>query len=91
MKLGSLKNDTRDGALCVVAVSGKSPAGLLRTLPGFYTGRAVRDPAVQVWRCRRIVVRGSATTEVEFDGDPRGFLPVMVEILPRSLTILGAA
>ncbi len=80
-----------DGALCVVAVSGKSPVGLLRTLPGFYTGRAVRDQAVQVWRCRQIVVRGPTTTEVEFDGDPRGFLPATVEILPRSLILLGAA
>jgi diacylglycerol kinase family enzyme len=80
-----------DGELCVVALSGKSPAGLLRALPGFYTGRAVHAPGVQVWRCRHIVVRGPAMTEVEFDGDPRGFLPVTAEILPRSLTLLGVA
>jgi diacylglycerol kinase family enzyme len=78
-----------DGELCAVAVSGKHPAGLLRLLPGFYTGRAVRDPALRVWRCRRLVVRGPAATEVEFDGDPRGFLPATVEILPKSLILLG--
>jgi diacylglycerol kinase (ATP) len=80
-----------DGWLCVVAVCGKSPTGLLRILPGFYTGRAVHDPAVRVWRCRRVVVRGPVVTEVEFDGDPRGFLPATVEILPRTLILLGGA
>lgn len=78
-----------DGQLCAVAVSGKSPAGLLRTLPGFYTGSAMRNPAVLGWKCQRIVVRGPAKTEVEFDGDPRGFLPATVEILPRALPLLG--
>jgi diacylglycerol kinase family enzyme len=78
-----------DGELCAVAVSGKRPAELLRLLPGFYTGRAVRDPSVRVWRCRRLVVRGPMATEVEFDGDPRGFLPATMEILPRSLLLMG--
>ena len=78
-----------DGNLCVVAVSGKSPLGMLNLLPGFYSGQAVHDPAVQIWRCRSLTVRGPVTTEVEFDGDPRGFLPVTIEILPRSLSLLG--
>lgn len=79
-----------DGQLCAVAVSGKKPAGLLRMLPGFYTGNAVRNPTLLVRKCRRIAVRGPAATEVEFDGDPRGFLPATVELLPRALSLLGA-
>lgn len=80
-----------DGRLCAVAVCGQGLVGLLGLLPGFYTGRAVRHPAVRVRACRRIEVRGPADAEVEFDGDPRGYLPVTVEILPRALTLLGAS
>lgn len=78
-----------DGALCMVSVAGKNPVGLLRTLPGFYTGRAARDPSVRVWRGRRAVVRGLAPAEVEFDGDPRGFLPVTVDLVQGGLLLLG--
>jgi diacylglycerol kinase family enzyme len=34
-------------------------------------------------------VRGPAATEVEFDGDPRGCLPVEIAILPRALPLIG--
>lgn len=80
-----------DGRLCAVAVSGQSVPGLLRLVPGFYSGRAVRQPAVWVKHCRCIEVRGPPETEVEFDGDPRGYLPLTAEILPRALNLLGAA
>ncbi|MBP7275383.1 MAG: hypothetical protein KBA51_04185 [Kiritimatiellae bacterium] len=80
-----------DGLLSLVAVTGKSRIGLLQMLPAFYTGRAARRPDVRVCACRRAIVRGPATAEVEFDGDPRGFLPAEIEILPRALNLLGAA
>jgi len=79
-----------DGDLCAVAISGRTPAGLLQALPGFYSGRAAAAPGIWVRKCRRIVVRGPAATEVEFDGDPRGCLPVAIAILPRSLPLIGS-
>ncbi len=79
-----------DGRLTAVAVCGQGPFGLVRTLPGFYTGRAVHDPAVWIQPCRRIVVQGP-TVELEYDGDPHGYLPATVEILPRALKVLGVA
>jgi diacylglycerol kinase family enzyme len=78
-----------DGQLCAVAVSGQSPLGLLRILPGFYTGQAVGHPAVFLQKCRTIEVNGTA--EVEFDGDPRGRLPLTADVLPRALNLLGAS
>jgi diacylglycerol kinase family enzyme len=77
-----------DGLLYAVAIGGQKPFQLLRALPGFYTGRAVRDRAVWMQTCRRIVVRG-ASSELEYDGDPHGHLPATVEILPRALNLLG--
>ena len=80
-----------DGKLAVVAVHGKSPLGLCALLPGFYTGKAAASGSV--WRrdCARVRVRAAREQEVEFDGDPRGFLPVDIRILPRALTLIGGA
>ncbi len=85
----SLPLQPDDGTLIVVALAGLSPFALLRLLPGFYTGRAVAHPALSQQRAHRVRVDGPPGTEVEFDGDPHGFLPVTVEILPRALTLLG--
>jgi len=78
-----------DGTLRVVTVAGLSPFGLLRLLPGFYTGRAAHHPALSQRIAHHIRVDGPPGTEVEFDGDPHGFLPVTIEILPRALNLLG--
>ena len=80
-----------DGTLFAVAIDGLSRFGLLRLLPSFYTGRAPAHPAVVTRPIRRIRVSGPERVEVEFDGDPRGRLPVEVEIQPRALNLLGAA
>ncbi len=80
-----------DGRLWLVAVHGKGTLGLCALLPRFYTGYAVRDPAVAVKACRRIVIRAERPCELEFDGDPRGFLPADIRILPQALTLIGGA
>ena len=80
-----------DGSLYVVAVCGRSPAGMLGLVPGFYTGRVVDAPGVFVRRCREVTVASADRCEVEFDGDPRGFLPVRAGILPRGLRLLGGS
>jgi diacylglycerol kinase family enzyme len=77
-----------DGRLCLVAVAGKRLPGLLRLLPGFYSGRALRAPGVLVWKATRLQIRSSNRQEIEFDGDPRGFLPAEIELLPRCLNLI---
>ncbi len=81
--------DSRDGRLWLVAVHGQKPWGLCALLPRFYSGNATGDPAVLVKDCCRIAVRSAGPAELEFDGDPRGFLPAEILLLPGALDLIG--
>jgi diacylglycerol kinase family enzyme len=83
-----------DGRLFAAGVHGKTRWGLCRTLPSFYSGALKANGSVLVKTCSRITVRAVPSErreEVEFDGDPRGFLPVEIETLPRALNLIGGA
>ncbi len=80
-----------DGRMSVVGVHGKGRFGLLRGLPGFYSGQVVARPDVFVRNCSTICIRSSSKQQIEFDGDPRGFLPAYVEIMPQALNLVGAS
>lgn len=80
-----------DGRLCLVAVHGRSRTGLLGLMPGFYSGRAAGDPGIFQKSCTRVRIRSDRPCEIEFDGDPRGFLPADIRLLPRALNLIGGA
>ncbi|NQU42662.1 hypothetical protein HQ520_05210 [bacterium] len=79
--------ETADGRLCVVAVHGRSPLGLLRLLPGFYSGRAAEAEGVFSRLCERVTIRAEGRADIEFDGDPHGRLHAEVSILPGALRL----
>jgi diacylglycerol kinase (ATP) len=84
----------RDGRLAWVAIRGLTRLGLCRLLPSFYSGRAVHSPSVVMGRAGGIRIRAADTAaaqrvELEFDGDPRGFLPAAIELLPGALHLIG--
>lgn len=78
-----------DGKLAIVAVRGKGRAGILRMLPKFYSGSVTTEAGVLVEECGSVVVSSKEPVEIEFDGDPRGFLPARIELLPKALTLIG--
>ncbi len=80
-----------DGKLFIVGIFGKSRLGQIGLLPRFYNGSASTAPGVLVRECRFIEVTSSQPQRIEFDGDPRGFLPVRIEILPKALSLIGGA
>lgn len=80
-----------DGRLWLVGVHGRSRAGLIGLLPGFYSGRAVQRVGVLLKSCATVKIRAEQPCEIEFDGDPRGFLPAEIRILPRALNLIGGA
>ena len=84
-----LKSD--DGRAFALAVARQGRLGLCRRLPGFYTGKIVRRNDVFLEPFSHVRVRATKPVEVEFDGDPRGFLPVEAELIPRCLDLIGAA
>lgn len=87
----NLKLEPDDGRMSVVGVHGKGRLGLLRGLPGFYSGQAVNREDVFVRTCAAVRIRSARKQEIEFDGDPRGFLPAYVEVVPRALNLVGGS
>lgn len=78
-----------DGVLFLVGVHKKSFSGLCGLLPYFYTGTVTKRRDIFMRSCRRVGISSVDKTEVEFDGDPRGFLPLEVEIIPKALDLMG--
>ena len=85
-----LKLDLRpdDGILSVLGLCGRGRTGLCTLLPRFYTGSITAHPDVFQRSCRAVAVSSRDKQEIEFDGDPRGFLPVRIEIAPKALNLI---
>jgi diacylglycerol kinase (ATP) len=80
-----------DGLLDVVVIPGVSRARLLRELPGIYRGKHLGVDVVSLHRGAHIEATAQpATVRLEVDGEPLGFLPVVVDALPGALSIVGA-
>ncbi len=78
-----------DGRIALVVISGLTRRGLCGLLPGFYSGKAAASPAVMLKTCRTVAVETDIAHSLEFDGDPRGGLPVSIDLLPRALKLTG--
>lgn len=78
-----------DGRLSVLAVTGRSRAGLLALLPRFYDGTAVRTPGVFLREATHVKVRSAAFCDVEFDGDPHGRLPLEATVVPGRIDLIA--
>jgi diacylglycerol kinase (ATP) len=78
-----------DGRLALAAVQGRGLAGLLRLLPRFYDGSAVAQGGLLVRYARRVEIHSATPCELEFDGDPRGFTPARIEVLPGAVELLA--
>ena len=78
-----------DGGLWLVAIHGQTRGGMLRVLPRCYSGTVTGISGVYVRRCTSVTICAAAVQEIEFDGDPHGFLPVRIEVIPRALALIG--
>lgn len=80
-----------DGKLILVAIHGQTRSGLCKLLPGFYSGNAAGSKAILIRKCTSVSVFSAAHQAIEFDGDPRGSLPITARVLPRALNLTGGA
>lgn len=80
-----------DGKLAVVGMHGKGRLGILGLLPGFYSGAVTAAKGVFATECSSVMITSENPQEIEFDGDPRGYLPVRIEILPKALNLIGGS
>ncbi len=79
-----------DGLLDVVVVGDFSRARLLRHLPALYRGTHLGIPGVFSARGRRLELEAApGALGLELDGEPLGFAPALVEVLPDAVTLLG--
>lgn len=79
-----------DGRMYVVPLSGISRLRLCSLIPRAYSGTLPRLFKPTFARRVEILEWGDAG-EVEYDGDPRGFLPATIQVLPKSLPLIGPA
>ena len=77
-----------DGRLGICAVYGRGRAGLLALLPAFYCGTISHRVGVTLETCKRVSVRAREEVEIEFDGDPQGYLPIDVAIKHEALRLI---
>lgn len=85
----NLDLSANDGKLALFVVQGKSRLSIFTILPGFYSGKAVKRKDVFCRACSSVTIACNEERETEFDGDPRGLLPVEIKILPRVLNLIG--
>ena len=79
-----------DGKLALFVVQGKSRLSIFSVLPGFYSGKAAgrKDTFCRV--CSHVTIKCKEEREIEFDGDPKGYLPAGIIIRPKALNLIGA-
>jgi diacylglycerol kinase (ATP) len=82
--------DVTDGLLDLTVIHPVSRATLLRLLPAIYTGRFVRDPAVELLRAREVVVDGDGLYAMA-DGEELGGVPLSLKAVGDCLTIYAPA
>ena len=81
-----------DGLLDVVIVRDLSRLALLAKLRKIYAGTHLRDPAVRHARGRIVEADGPpGLVPLELDGEPRGYLPARLEVLPGALRVVAPA
>lgn len=76
-----------DGRLYVIPLHGLSRGRLFTLLPGAYSG-AITRRFPPLFGKQVLIESDEPAGEVEYDGDPRGYLPATIEVLPRSLELL---
>ena len=80
-----------DGLLDVVIVADVPRLRFLRLLPTVFAGEHVRQPNVEVVRCRSVRISASRPFTMYADGDPIAELPVTVRALPGAVRAIVPA
>jgi diacylglycerol kinase family enzyme len=80
-----------DGLLDLCAFQGGSFWSGLRYLGGVFAGRheAMKDCVTA--RARRFVLAAADRVPYQLDGDPGGWLPLTIDVLPRRMTVIVPA
>jgi len=92
---GGLKLDTEiagdDGSLYVFAICGIGRGRLLWALPRIYSGSIAHDRRFLLRRATSVRIEPiDGAIRTEFDGDPAGWCPAEISVLPKAVQLIGA-
>ncbi|MBF0410010.1 MAG: hypothetical protein HQM10_21885 [Candidatus Riflebacteria bacterium] len=76
-----------DGKMYLVPLHGISKKKLLRILPDVYSG-TITEIFRPVFASEFEISCDGEASEVEYDGDPQGYLPAVIKILPKALNLI---
>lgn len=77
-----------DGLLDLVAVRAYGPCGILASVWRAFIGRSQRPQRAFFARVRQMRWESDVDTSLEIDGEPAGFLPAEVRLLPKAVEIV---
>jgi YegS/Rv2252/BmrU family lipid kinase len=80
-----------DGLLDVVIVGDTPKLRFLRLLPTVFKGEHVRQPGVEVVRCKEVRIEADRPFTMYADGDPIAELPVTVRAVPGAVRVIVPA
>ncbi len=79
-----------DGWMYVFALAGIGRARLLADLPRIYSGSIARDSRFLLRRARRARIETlDGDTRIEYDGDPAGWCPACIRVIPHAIELIG--
>ncbi len=79
-----------DGKLYVLPVKKMPVLLFLINIYRLYWGDFLKSKAASIIYGRKIEIEGNVEhTQVEFDGDVRGYLPVKIEVIPKALEVIS--
>jgi diacylglycerol kinase family enzyme len=86
--------DVHDGVLELVALGATSKLGFALTSRGIYTGSHMKDAGTVHVRGEKFVIElmnddARDVFLLDVDGEPKGSLPLTVEVVPKALILRG--
>ena len=80
-----------DGRLYLFAICGVSRIGLLGAMPKLYSGSIADDSRYLNKSCMSLTINSpDKRVRVEFDGDPDGWCPTKIDVMPKAIRLIGA-
>ncbi len=77
-----------DGFLEVYVFKGGNTLDAFRHLAMILMGKARQDSKVETYRAKRVEIRGQKPLPLHVDGNPAGYTPVRISIVPKALRVI---
>ena len=77
-----------DGLLDIYCFRGRGAARTILHTLRLFTSRHLQDPEVDIYRAQRLEIRTARPLPVHVDGEPIGFTPAVIDVIPQALRLL---